>query len=273
MNTDQLTPVVRRWLRHTEATPPDARQSARQVLARMPYVRQRGRWWPLPSLRRKSTSALPSLDREQRFAAIPETPYRFPTATGRTRLMFSPVKVILAGALSLALGGALLVTQPFQAPSGPGGQPMPAGPAAASLITGTLTCDGGDDRIYGDGWYQGHGSLACTSEADDPRVTGPASLDWNFACYREADDSCVFWGVLDIEGLDGSWSGTYTGVDDAVLWKAGTGGAEMVFALTGSGGYDGWSYVFHMSNRIVPTVPVNGLIYEGPLPPWQWTEP
>lgn len=199
--------------------------------------------------------------------------------------MFSPIKAITIGALVFALGSTLLVTRPFQAPGGPGVQPPPAsstsaaggspvgaGSMAATSTTGTLTCSGGDDRVHGDGWYQGHGSLECTTDTSDPRTTGPAALDWNFACYRAADDGCIFWGALDIDGPDGSWSGTYTGVDDAALWEAGTGGAEMVFTLTGSGGYDGWSYVFHMSNQIVPTVPVNGLIYEGPLPPWQWPE-
>ena len=38
---DWLTTTVRKWMKRTDEVPPDARESARAVMARVPQVRQR----------------------------------------------------------------------------------------------------------------------------------------------------------------------------------------------------------------------------------------
>jgi len=142
--------------------------------------------------------------------------------------------------------------------------PMPA------LTEGTLSCTGpGDTRTSGEGWFRGNQTLECTSDMDDPRVAGPATLGWNYVCYPTADNGCIYWGDLEIVGPDGTWRGPYVGTDDDSLWQAGTGGAEMILTLAGSDAYEGWSCTFHLSSRLGSEATVNGLIYQGPLPPWE----
>ena len=211
MNGDQLTPVVRRWLRHTEATPPDAHRSARQVMARMPYVRQRGRRWPLPIFGRRTSPAPFTSDREQRFAAIPDTLYRIPTATGRTRLMFSPVKAVVVGALVFALGGAFLIVQPFGQQNGVPGAEQGAEPVAPLRVTGPTisrkcgpesepVVEGPVERWYGSG-------CEILKDWSDPRLAG---VDWrnsNGTLYDLAggDTLGVYYDVHVITTDEGAW--------------------------------------------------------------------
>jgi hypothetical protein len=166
--------------------------------------------------------------------------------------------------LCLALGVPALAQEPSESP---GASPvMPTGPA---LVEGTMTCQGpGDTRTYGEGWFRGNQSLTCHTDLDDPRVAGPGTLGWNYVCYPAANNGCIYWGDVEIDGPGGTWSGSYSGVDDQALWDAGTGGAEMLFELSGSGDYEGWSFVFHVSTRLTATASANGFIYEGALPPW-----
>ncbi len=83
------------WLRETTSDAADPQASADRVLARVPEIRQRSRWYPwLPGRRRREDDT-------------PTGPQ------GRTRLMFSPVKAITAGALVLALSAAFLIGQPL----------------------------------------------------------------------------------------------------------------------------------------------------------------
>jgi hypothetical protein len=83
-----------------------------------------------------------------------------------------------------------------------------------------------------------HRDLTCTSDMDDPHVTRPGVLGWNHVCYPAADNGCIYWGDFEITRPDGTWAGPYAGVDDPVLWSSGTGGAEMIFTMAGSKGYE-----------------------------------
>ena len=110
--------------------------------------------------------------------------------------------------------------------------------------------------------------MECTSDIDDPRVTGPGTLGWNYVCYPAANQGCIYWGDLELVGPDGTWVGTYTGTDDPALWEAGEGGAVMIQVLEGTGAYEGWTFVAHIVTDLSNPAMVNGLIYEGPPPPW-----
>lgn len=93
MNDEQLLGKVGSWLKDTDAAHPDVERITERAMAQVPQVRQRGRWWPLPTL-----------DRGRRSAP----------ASGST--VFSALKLVTAGAIVGLVGGFLLAdaltTQP-----------------------------------------------------------------------------------------------------------------------------------------------------------------
>ena len=265
MNGDQLTPVVRRWLRHTEATPPDARQSARQVMARMPYVRQRSRWWPLPVLGRRTSSAPSTSDREQRFVAIPVTTDRYPTVIGRTQTMLSPVKAITAGALVFAIGGLFLVAQPFdQQGSVPGAeQGVELAPPVEVTITvsdgtpgeDTEVCTGNAPAIR-----SRSGSGSDQWSASDPRLSGMVTewateYFWPVGGYIEAY-------TTEIVNDRGAW----VGARRAVVADGGFGATDM-HTLIGEGEYEGLAAVVAWDQDGDDDT-LRAAVIEGGLPPF-----
>ena len=264
MNTDQITPVVRRWLRHTEATPPDARQSARQVMARMPHVRQRSRWLPLPTIGRRTSAAPSTSDREGWLEAPPDTTYRFPTATGRTRLMFSPVKAIIAGALVFAIGGVMLVAQPFDQQGSVPGIEQAAEPAAPVKVTATfqrLDCDSSSGSSEGSFEEEGpvewvYGSY-CTAynRWSDPRLQGTETYLSNGVEYMDDSELYVAHYVHDIVTDDGAWrmrpQFTFDSAD-------GPGNYSGTWVLDGEGAHEGFSVV--LAKDELNSVPLIGYI-------------
>lgn len=153
-----------------------------------------------------------------------------------------------------------------------------AGPEAVSaLVTGTEVCTGGEietTRMEGYNLLHATGPEGhCTITASDPRVSGPSSEGdmWD-ACFLMGPDDppfypsgCIYWGDYGIEGPDGDWVGTWTGVDDV-----GLGQASYLILLEGTGAYEGWSFVGHWLDPFTGApLTFSGLIYEGPLPPWE----
>lgn len=153
------------------------------------------------------------------------------------------------------------------------------GPMAPAMVTGTEACASGvefDIRpmegyslLHASAPFEGH----CTVTASDPRVSGPATVGefWD-ACYLMGPDDppfypsgCIYWGTYRLDGPDGSWEGTWSGVDDEDL-----GMAIFQLLLEGTDAYEGWSFVanWHAGFTGEPA-PWSGLIYEGPLPPWE----
>ncbi len=102
MSHERMQPLLEAWFKDREATPHDVPDSTSQVIARLPKVRQRGRWWPLPALDRP-VSTFP--DRELVPAPIPAT-------NGRRRprgfTMYSTVKFMVASVIVALFGGLLL---------------------------------------------------------------------------------------------------------------------------------------------------------------------
>ena len=123
MNDDER--FLKDWLDDDAPDPAAARKDADQIMARLPETKQRSRWWPLLPARRSRPRS--SSDGQP------------PTINGRTRTMFSPVKAITAGALVFAIGGVLLVAQPFDQQSAVPGAETEA--IAPTWVTGTVEFD------------------------------------------------------------------------------------------------------------------------------------
>jgi hypothetical protein len=250
MTNEPLASILRSWLRQREVPAPDSMRTATRVVARLPRVRRRGRWW-LPTLRRSH----PPIHQE----GAPQLPSQgratddFPTLTRRTRLMFSPVKAIVAGALVFALGGIFLVAQPFDRPqSAVPGAGVTEPPVAVDV---TQHCD----NIFAS-------PIVCTWTASDPRLTGTLTHEWVAdVSPPEPDDLySVGWADATLEGPEGDWTGRLY-----VVWGAQPASTLFAF-LSGDGAYEGWQYVGSAvdDGESPGNAPWYGVAYQGELPPY-----
>ena len=102
------------------------------------------------------------------------------------------------------------------------------------------------------------GVITVTTRMSDPRVSGTGT--WRVS----ADLSPAAgprWGAYRLETAAGAWDGTCSGA----AWDAGAGGAWSC-RLTGSGAYDGYSYLFSATTGDSGTDDVRGVIVPGPPP-------
>ena len=102
MNDERMQSLLDTWYRDREVPRPKVQTSVAKVMANVPQIRQRGRWWPLPPFDRPR-STFPS--RELAPAPIPVTNGHAP-ARGFT--MFSALKFMTAGVIVALFGGYLL---------------------------------------------------------------------------------------------------------------------------------------------------------------------
>jgi hypothetical protein len=149
-------------------------------------------------------------------------------------------------------------------------------PMAPAKVTGTWAGEGGEFEFTPmDGYSLGRAWApegSTTVSASDPRVSGTATTEWWNACYLVGPDDppyypsgCIYWGTQRLDGPDGSWEGSYRGVDDESL-----GQAFHLLLMEGTGAYEGLSFVAHVQDPFTgEPVTMTGLIYEGPLPPWE----
>ena len=196
----------------------------------------------------------------------------YPTAiTGRSSVMFSPVKAIVAGALTFALLGVLSIAQPFgqQGTTVPGAPVTSSSPAAtvapeagpalpsATRVTGTEVVS---DMVSGpittvDGIRQMRGLTATSTDTmDDPRVSGTGPIISN--CTSTVTS-----------GHSGAPTGSRTPTAPgrapgaAPIWSRG-GGTEHTMWLTGSGAYEGLTYYAHVNSSLR----IEGIIFPGEAP-------
>ncbi|MGD8485986.1 MAG: hypothetical protein PVG27_12955 [Chloroflexota bacterium] len=184
------------WLRETTDDTQDPQASADRVLARVPKIRQRSRWWPWLPVRRT------------RPQPIDDDP---PTIQGRTRLMLSPVKAITAGTLVLAISAAFLVAQPFDQQGSAPGAEQAAEPLAPVYVTGeTLDrrCEGETDPVVEGPVERSYGTgCEILKDWSDPRLAG---IDWrnnNGTLYDLADGDRlgIYYDVHVITTDEGAW--------------------------------------------------------------------
>jgi hypothetical protein len=187
-------------------------------------------------------------------------------------MMFSPLKVIAAAAIVFALGGVMLIAQPFDRQANVPGAEIKA--VAPTWVTGSMQHVDGSCSETGssnDGGFSRH-SYECTFTwtSSDPRLTGEASDRWNEDTYQ-TDEGPIAVGMdasfLRNEGGDWACTNAYIvkGTDpltQEVLTDSST------YTCLGGGGYEGLSAVLaskpmedSFSDEFV------GLIYSGDLPP------
>ncbi|MGD8487348.1 MAG: hypothetical protein PVH07_11995 [Chloroflexota bacterium] len=221
------------WLKGTDPTPPDASRSVARVMDKVPQVRQRGRWWPLPAFDRP-VSTFPGW--ELAPAPIPATNGRQP-ARGFT--MLSAVKFVVAGVIVSLFGGFLLagiLTTPQGdevVPAAVTESPSPL--TTEDLLSGMVTeeVDPGVFRIVNDGVrdlsYPVEFRLGEEPVFEDPLTSPP---------YREVAPDGSLWSlgpVADdrsgISSFDGDrWTVRATTTDGLSALAVGPDGTVWVVA-------------------------------------------
>lgn len=210
---NQMGPILRLWLKDTTVTPPDAQHSVSQVVGRLPEVSKQRRWWPL---RTKTTPPAPAMrDNDYQPTPVPATNGQSATVTGRTQSMFSPAKAITAGALVFALGGVLLIAQPFdQRSSVPGAATDTMDPCTAPItaVSGTIhwgTTSDEEPAVLVDGVTHSKVIHLSRWDMDDDRLDG----DQEFHALWDTNGTAgVNGGTIRIVNADGAWNGTVHGV-------------------------------------------------------------
>jgi hypothetical protein len=179
------------WLQDESPDSTNAGRSADKIMAQLPETPQRSRWWPLVLLRRQRPKSDAGVFRESR----------------RTRPMFSPTKVVVAGVMIFAIGGALAVSLPGEQSSGglPGAATEPAAPAAVKaefafsrqVSAGSVeTLPSGIERTVGEAWQ------FRALQTDDPRLDGPLTWTDTFDTYPDAEFRT---SAARIENENGAW--------------------------------------------------------------------
>jgi hypothetical protein len=256
MTKEHLASGLRAWLKDTEAQPDDARRSTDKVMARVEEAAQRGRWWPLPVFHRKiRTDATAIGTTEYQPSPIPAINGNALIAIGRTKIMFSPVKIVIAGALVFALGGLFLVGQPFAQQQGaqPGAESDSVGAMAdvsvgpgVTYFTGTSECtsERGDSSMV-DGVTQSHLHSTCEYTTTDDRFNGTMEVD--NTVYSFGPDGGPWTSEEVLVSGEGAWRGTSQGVYDMYgVSPLGTAGKVFHYGqsdFVGEGAYEG--YVAH----------------------------
>jgi hypothetical protein len=282
MTDDRLGAAAGSWLRAIDRPPRDSRASVEAVMTQVRTVRQVRRWWPLAGLARRPEAPTVSDTIGYQAHLIPATNGHTPTVSGRTHLMFSPVKAITAAALMLALGGVMLVAQPFQRERlVPGAE---TGPAAA-FVTGTITGHptGIAERMTppaGVGKRFHVTGETATIETSDARMTGEVTSEATLDGIPVAEipppylGAELSWATVSIQTDDGRWEGRRTCVPTLA-----TNGVEdpCFYQLQGRDAYEGLSAVLAVGKRLAgdpasaeaqdETHQIDGLIFEGNLPP------
>lgn len=178
-------------------------------------------------------------------------------------------KSIVKGALALAIGGVLLVAQPFDRQVGSVlGVTTDEEPVAPVAFTATWDGSGqirggGTESVDGVTSYEGSAwRVVAISEATDPRLRGTMSIAVSNDDYSAVGGPSIYNQAFRIENEDGAWqqlpttSITFPG--DDITTTVGT--------FVGEGGYEGLIAVFeHRTGD--HGWQLRGYIIEGQLPP------
>jgi len=225
--SDPMAPEVRDWMKGSAAQPPDPQLSARQVMARLPEVRQRRRWWLVPVTFRKPRSLSTSDAIEYEPQPILAMDGHTPAVSGRTRSMFNPAKAITVGA-AVFIGSVLLMAQPFdqQNASLPGAE-TDAAPQPPVAFSG-VWCIGPAVSDRSQTWRN---AVAMS----DPRLQGDAFQTYDSHLYPGIQ---VVSSTLSIVNEDGAWvsrryesTGTPAGDTDSGNVFIGEGAYEGLIAF------------------------------------------
>jgi hypothetical protein len=159
--------------------------------------------------------------------------------------MFSPVKAITAGVVVFALGGILLVSQPFSergAPPAAEGDPAPVVLVEVSGVTGGAEeCDITSSRRSIENGFTADRGYTCTDpswDMSDPRLDGVVSMVKSLDRYAEGTEDAFSIGSIAvmIENEDGSWHGR---PEPQASFPWGSVATNSVTILDGRGAYEG----------------------------------
>ena len=198
--------------------------------------------------------------------------------------MFSPAKAITAGALVFALGGVLLIAQPFDRQGGS----VPGAARSDEVtdpvdVTGSFSAlDSAPDAVYftstpgpveqtpgrfdeRDDVYRHRDSvLTGVGEFSDPRLSGASTVIFNVDVDPSTGQG-IMCGTIKLENDDGTWEGAYTGMefetsDGDFFTSSGW--------LSGSGSYAGYSaYIQTTANQGgAGTGTTHGVVFKGQPP-------
>jgi hypothetical protein len=101
----------------------------------------------------------------------------------------------------------------------------------------------------------------CQREFSDPRVSGTYQVAHDHDCFGDQELPCVIWETTEVEGPDGTWTGWTNGTYDA------DGYQRWIAVLTGSGTYEGLTFILHGQGPAGGKTDQVGFIYEGNPPP------
>lgn len=212
----------------TDSTP-DPNAAADRIAARIPDIPQRRRWLPWPPARRHQTDDA--------------------HMSRRTRSMFSPLQAVTAGALSLAVGGAVLLTTQDSAPTDPvldaAGGPVEAVPVRVEfdffeeVRGGVEALPNGADRTMISTWEH------IFRDATDPRFEGAVVSTDATDVYGDTELSVYAWRL---ENEGGAWQTApmYAVGPTEVFHEA---GETLDLVFYGEGGYDGHVAVMLLTYR------------------------
>jgi len=151
MNDERLLRDLGSWLKDTDAAHPDVERITARAMSEVPQVRQRGRWWPLPTLDgltgrrsrapRAIASAIPAGSRP--------VPTPGPTVFSALRLVTAGVIVGLVGGFLFA--GVLITPQADEIPAMATDSPSPMTTDRLRSIAETEEIEPGVLHVIGDG--------------------------------------------------------------------------------------------------------------------------
>jgi hypothetical protein len=270
MSDERMQSALDEWFQDTDPQPPNARRTATRLMAQLPQTRQRGRWLPFRLFHPKAQTPTAPDTTEYQPNPIPASNGHTPTVIGRTQSMLSPVKAITAGAIVFAVGGAFLITQPFQqAVNVPGAE---AEPIAPTWVTGNIEpaspCSSGDLVIDGD--VRRYTNVECSPQtwtSSDPRLTGEVARRWSEDVYQT--DEGTFAVSVDAPYLRND-GGDWACLDTSLLRGSGMSSESLTdttFTCTGNGGYAGLSAVLVSTFTEGFNEKFVGLIFSGDIPP------
>ena len=255
MTTDRdLDQKVRTWLDEPPPGPPDRDAVYARVVDRLPETHQRRHWWPF--------QWNPFGARATRSAAA-----NGPHPQGRSRIMLNATRVV-AAATVLALGGTLALVA---GPLGPAIEPAPPGAEqpdsdVIALVTGQAAhyteTDPGDGTVTPRAQEFRGVAIEWEVAADDPRLSGVMSVDYNVDAIFGAAGTRAMTGIQRIENDAGAWEGDFQGVG-----FPGTNDLHVHAVLAGSGSYEGLTAVMYLDNAANEQVmEFEAVIFPGELP-------
>ena len=186
--------------------------------------------------------------------------------------MFSPVKAITAGAFVFALGGVLLIAQPFDQQSAVPGAETEA--IAPTWVTGDIqsapSCSG-PDSVESDGDVRHDWIIECSPQtwtSSDPRLTSEVVRRWNEDVFQTDEGTIsVSMGTAYLRNDDGGWACS----DSSLLKGSGTSSEAVTeagtFTCIGDGGYAGLSALLVSEFTVGFNEEFVGLIFSGDFPP------